>query len=104
METELADALEAVSGVLRRIDRLDTRDAFLANPTARKNVAGLLTPRVSQVVVDGATAHPNALLTALRKYGRQEPLTDPSRVTITVSNREVRNRYGDEDVYGGEAA
>ncbi len=102
-EDDLGTALEAVSDALRRLDRLDTRDAFLANPTARKNVAGLLTPRVSQVVVNGATAHPNALLTALRQYGRQEPLTDPTRVTITVSNREVRNRYGDEDVYGGES-
>ncbi len=54
--------------------------------------------------MNGTATHPNALLTALRKYGRQDRPADPTRVTITVSNREVRNRYGDEDVYGGEAA
>ncbi len=53
--------------------------------------------------MNGTATHPNALLTALRKYGRQERPADSSVVTITVSNREVRNCYGDEDAYGGES-
>ncbi len=104
MAGELAAALETVSETLRNLDRIDGRDAFLANPGARNNVAGLLTPRPSQVVVNNTLTHPATILAALRQYGAQERPADPSVVTITVSNREVRNRYGDEDVYGGESS
>ncbi len=101
---DLSAALENVGEALRALDALDSRDAFLANPGVRKNVAGLLTPRPSQVVVNNTATHPATILAALRQYGAQETPADPSVVTITVSNREVRNRYGDEDVYGGEVA
>ncbi len=102
---ELDAALSAVADICRRLDRLDSRRAFLTTPEARKALAGLRSQRPAQVLVNGTPHNAANLLAALREYGPQTaPVADPHRVVISVPLAEVRgNRWDDSEIRCGEA-